>query len=180
MRKLSHLFRQKALLPQLIGGITPAEAKMICDKNMGAVWDFSGKQRNYLYFNFTPKELEWLQYLAGKPQTAPTFLFLLGQDYSLSNSIPVELRFQWRFGFLKFKTCSLYCENSMFGSSHSPSLLIKNDPLQFVARRFYRSTGSSRLMLISLLQISSLRFFKTISKIWLMQSYGLFILLPRT
>ena len=32
-------------------------------------------------------------------------------------------------------------------------------------------------MRISLLQISLLRFFKTITKIWLMQFYGLFILL---
>ena len=41
-------------------------------------------------------------------------------------------------------------------------------------------TGSSRLMQISLLRISLLRFFKTITKIWLMQFYGLFILLVRT
>ena len=42
------------------------------------------------------------------------------------------------------------------------------------------STGSSRLMRISLLRISLLRFFKTITKIWLMRFYGLFILLLRT
>ena len=41
-------------------------------------------------------------------------------------------------------------------------------------------TGSSRLMRISLLRISLLRFFKTITKIWLMRFYGLFILLLRT
>ena len=41
-------------------------------------------------------------------------------------------------------------------------------------------TGSSRLMRISLLRISLLRFFKTITKIWLMRFYGLFILLMRT
>ena len=38
-----------------------------------------------------------------------------------------------------------------------------------------QNTGSSRLMRISLL-----RFFKTITKIWLMRFYGLFILLLRT
>ena len=43
-----------------------------------------------------------------------------------------------------------------------------------------RNTGSSRLMRISLLRISLLRFFKTITKIWLMRFYGLFILLLRT
>ena len=43
-----------------------------------------------------------------------------------------------------------------------------------------RHTGSSRLMQISLLRISLLRFFKTITKIWLMRFYGLFILLLRT
>ena len=37
------------------------------------------------------------------------------------------------------------------------------------------TTGSSRLMRISLL-----RFFKAITKIWLMRFYGLFILLLRT
>ena len=37
-------------------------------------------------------------------------------------------------------------------------------------------TGSFCLMRISLLPISLLRFFKTITKIWLMGSYGLFIL----
>ena len=42
------------------------------------------------------------------------------------------------------------------------------------------STGSSRLMRISLLRFSLLRFFKTITKIWLMRFYGLFILLLRT
>ena len=42
------------------------------------------------------------------------------------------------------------------------------------------STGSSRLMRISLLRISLLRFLKTITKIWLMRFYGLFILLLRT
>ena len=41
-------------------------------------------------------------------------------------------------------------------------------------------TGSSRLMRISLVQISLLRVFKTISKIWLMPFYRLFILLLRT
>ena len=41
-------------------------------------------------------------------------------------------------------------------------------------------TGSSRLMRISLLRISLLRFFKTITKILLMQFYGPFILLLRT
>ena len=41
-------------------------------------------------------------------------------------------------------------------------------------------TGGSRLMRISLLRISLLRFFKTITKIWLMRFYGLFILLLRT
>ena len=41
-------------------------------------------------------------------------------------------------------------------------------------------TGSSRLMRISLLRISLLRFFKTITKIWLMLFYRLFILLLRT
>ena len=35
-------------------------------------------------------------------------------------------------------------------------------------------------MRISLLRISLLRFFKTITKIWLMRFYGLFILLVRT
>ena len=42
------------------------------------------------------------------------------------------------------------------------------------------STGSSCLMRISLLRISLLRFFKTITKIWLMRFYGPFILLLRT
>ena len=42
------------------------------------------------------------------------------------------------------------------------------------------STGSSRLMQISLLRISILRFFKSITKILLMRFYGLFILLLRT
>ena len=37
------------------------------------------------------------------------------------------------------------------------------------------STGSSRLMQISLLRISLLWFFKTITKIWLMRFYRLFI-----
>ena len=42
------------------------------------------------------------------------------------------------------------------------------------------NTGSSRLMRTSLLQISLLRFFKTITNIWLMLFYGPFILLMRT
>ena len=42
------------------------------------------------------------------------------------------------------------------------------------------NTGSSCLMRISLLRISLLRCFKTITKIWLMRFYGLFILLLRT
>ena len=42
------------------------------------------------------------------------------------------------------------------------------------------STGSSCLMRISLLRISLLLFFKTITKIWLMRFYGLSILLLRT
>ena len=41
-------------------------------------------------------------------------------------------------------------------------------------------TGSFCLMRISLLPISLLRFFKAITKIWLMRFYGLFILLLRT
>ena len=41
-------------------------------------------------------------------------------------------------------------------------------------------TGSFCLMRISLLPISLLLFFKTITKIWLMRFYGLFILLLRT
>ena len=45
---------------------------------------------------------------------------------------------------------------------------------------FNLRTGSSCLMRISLLRISLLRFFKTITKIWLMRFYGLFILLVRT
>ena len=44
----------------------------------------------------------------------------------------------------------------------------------------HSNTGSSCLMRISLLRISLLRFFKTITKIWLMRFYGLFILLLRT
>jgi hypothetical protein len=47
-------------------------------------------------------------------------------------------------------------------------------------KALYITTGSSRLMRISLLRISLLRFFKTIIKIWLMRFYGLFILLLRT
>ena len=43
------------------------------------------------------------------------------------------------------------------------------------ADKFEKYTGSSCLMRISLL-----RFFKTITKIWLMRFYGLFILLLRT
>ena len=43
-----------------------------------------------------------------------------------------------------------------------------------------RNTGDSRLMRISLVRISLLRFFKTITKIWLMLFYRLFILLLRT
>ena len=42
------------------------------------------------------------------------------------------------------------------------------------------TTGSSCLMRISLLRISLLQFFKTITKIWLMRFYRLFILLLRT
>ena len=45
---------------------------------------------------------------------------------------------------------------------------------------YFMDTGSSCLMRISLLRISLLRFFKTITKIWLMRFYGLFILLLRT
>ena len=41
-------------------------------------------------------------------------------------------------------------------------------------------TGSSRLMQISLLRILLMRFFKTITKIWLMRVYRLFMLLLRT
>ena len=44
----------------------------------------------------------------------------------------------------------------------------------------FENTEGSRLMRISLLQFSLLRFFKTITKIWLMRFYGLFILLLRT
>ena len=51
--------------------------------------------------------------------------------------------------------------------------------VKFSAQRL-NNTGSSRLMRISLLRISLLRFFKTITKIWLMRFYGLFILLLRT
>ena len=43
-----------------------------------------------------------------------------------------------------------------------------------------KHTGSSRLMRISLLRISLLGFFKTITKIWLMRFFGLKILLLRT
>ena len=65
------------------------------------------------------------------------------------------------------------------------SFLFRDD---FSVRWFFRKckrdhkeyTGSSRLMRISLLWISLLRFFKTITKIWLMRFYGLFILLLRT
>ena len=50
-----------------------------------------------------------------------------------------------------------------------------------ISLHFFKvNTGSSRLMRISLLRISSLQFFKTITKIWLMRFYGLFILLLRT
>ena len=42
------------------------------------------------------------------------------------------------------------------------------------------STGGSRLMRISLLRISLMRFFKTITKIWLMRFYWQFIFLVRT
>ena len=48
------------------------------------------------------------------------------------------------------------------------------------AINFKNGTGGSRLMQISLLRISLLWFFKTITKIWLMRFYGLFILLLRT
>ena len=51
--------------------------------------------------------------------------------------------------------------------------------LYFLDILFY-FTGSSCLMRISLLRILLLRFFKTITKIWLMRFYGLFILLLRT
>ena len=44
-------------------------------------------------------------------------------------------------------------------------------------QKILNSTGSSRLMRISLLQILLLRFFKTIFIILLMRFYGLFILL---
>ena len=45
---------------------------------------------------------------------------------------------------------------------------------------FSEYTGSSYLMRFSLLRISLMRFFKTISKIWLMRFYGLLILLLPT
>ena len=44
----------------------------------------------------------------------------------------------------------------------------------------FLNTGGSCLMRISLLRISLLWFFKTITKIWLMRFYGQFILLVRT
>ena len=43
-----------------------------------------------------------------------------------------------------------------------------------------KNKGGSCLMRISLLRISLLLFFKTITKIWLMRFPGLFILLLRT
>ena len=45
---------------------------------------------------------------------------------------------------------------------------------------FVRYTEGSRLMRISLVRISLLRFFKTITKICLMRFYVLSILLPRS
>mgnify|MGYP007015856839 CR=1 FL=1 len=56
----------------------------------------------------------------------------------------------------------------------------KKDLCHFRNAQIYLGTGGSRLMRISLLRISLLRFFKTITKIWLMRFYGLFILLVRT
>ena len=51
-----------------------------------------------------------------------------------------------------------------------------SSPLVALPGKGYKQcTGSSRLLRISLL-----RFFKTITKIWLMRFYGLFILLLRT
>ena len=55
--------------------------------------------------------------------------------------------------------------------------LSQNTPISWLT---YCYTGSSRLMRIPLLRISLQRFFKTITKIWLMRFYGLFILLMRT
>ena len=46
---------------------------------------------------------------------------------------------------------------------------------QRVIERWYNITGSSCLMRISLLRISLMRFFKTITKIWLMRFYGPFV-----
>ena len=56
-------------------------------------------------------------------------------------------------------------------------ILIKKS---FMGNHSFIYTGSSRLMRISLLRILLLRFFKTITKIWLMRFYRLFILLLRT
>ena len=50
----------------------------------------------------------------------------------------------------------------------------------FQAAQLTHDTGSSCLMRISLQRISLLRFFKTITKIWLMRFFGLKILLLRT
>ena len=50
-----------------------------------------------------------------------------------------------------------------------------NDSVEGTVYIYQDNTGSSCLMRISLL-----RFFKTITKIWLMRFYGLFILLMRS
>ena len=64
--------------------------------------------------------------------------------------------------------------------SNPLSPLVKDDSDLVGFKDQLHNTGSSRLMRISLLRISLLRFFKTITKIWLMRFYGLFILLLRT
>ena len=54
-------------------------------------------------------------------------------------TIPVEFGFLWDFELLKLRICSLYHENQRSVHPTAPVLLIKNGPLQFVGRRFYRS-----------------------------------------
>ena len=76
------------------------------------------------------------------------------------------------------------CKSTKLHKAHSTQrFYVKQSKLNFsyfVLNYCYVFTGSSCVMRISLLRTSLLRFFKTITKIWVMRFYVLFILLLRT
>ena len=97
----------------------------------------------------------------------------------------INMPFLWKLqdltlsvtGFPAICDCFL---TSKWGKSWLLDFLFLYAVLNCFSLYWLQHTGSSCLMQISLLRISLLRFFRTITKIWLMRFYGLFILLLHT